>query len=139
MPNAQFSMSNKKEKMVKKERTFDIEDRLIDFSILIADVVESLPNTKSANHIGGQMIRSGCSPALNYGEGQEAESRKDFIHKMGICRKELRETKIALKIITRRPYKEVLSNSEKALNECLELLAIFSKSIETAKNNLEQK
>ena len=139
MPNAQFSMSNKKEKMVKKERKFDIEDRLIDFSILIADVVESLPNTKSANHIGGQMIRSGCSPALNYGEAQEAESRKDFIHKMGICRKELRETKIALKIITRRPYKEVLSNSEKALNECLELLAIFSKSIETAKNNLEQK
>ena len=72
-------------------------------------------------------------------EAQEAESRKDFIHKMGICRKELRETKIALKIIIRRPYKVVLSNSEKALNEFLELLAIFSKSIETAKNNLVQK
>ncbi len=138
MTNAQFSMNNKY-KMEKKERKFDIEDRLIDFAILIADIVEALPNTKTANHIGGQMIRSGCSPALNYGEAQEAESKKDFIHKMGICRKELRETKIALKIIIRRPYKEVLSNSEKALNECLELLAIFSKSIETAKNNLRQK
>jgi four helix bundle protein len=125
--------------MENKERKFDIEDRLIDFAILIADIVEALPNTKSANHVGGQMIRSGCSPALNYGEAQEAESKKDFIHKMGVCRKELRETKIALKIIIRRPYKEVLSNSEKALIECLELLAIFSKSIETAKKNLGQK
>jgi len=122
--------------MEPKERKFDIEDRLIDFAILIADIVEALPNTKAANHIGGQMIRSGCSPALNYGEAQEAESKKDFIHKMGICRKELRETKIALKIIIKRPYKLVVSKSEKALSECLELLAIFSKSIETAKKNL---
>lgn len=119
--------------MAKEERKFDLEDRLIDFTAMIADVVEGLPNTKAANHIGGQMIRSGSSPALNYGEAQEAESRKDFIHKMGICRKELRETKVALKIIARKPYKEVLSYSEKALKECLELLAIFSKSIETAK------
>lgn len=119
--------------MAKEERKFDLEDRLIDFTAMIADVVEGLPNTKAANHIGGQMIRSGSSPALNYGEAQEAESRKDFIHKMGICRKELRETKVALKIIARKPYKEVLSYSEKALKECLELLAIFSKSIETTK------
>ncbi|MBI4944978.1 MAG: four helix bundle protein [Bacteroidetes bacterium] len=125
--------------MTKEERKFDIEDRLIDFTVMIADVVETLPNTKAANHIGGQMIRSGSSPSLNYGEAQEAESMKDFIHKMGICRKELRETKVALKIIIRKSYKEVLSNSEKALKECLELLAIFSKSIETAKKNLVQK
>lgn len=72
MPNVQFSMSNKT-KMEKKKRKFDIEDRLIDFAILIADIVEALQNTKTANHIGGQMIRSGCSPALNYGEAQEAE------------------------------------------------------------------
>lgn len=122
--------------MAKVERKFDLEDRLIDFTVMITDVVEGLPNTKAANHIGGQMIRSGSSPALNYGEAQEAESKKDFIHKMGICRKELRETKVALKIIVRRPYKEVLGSSQKALGECLELLAIFSKSIDTAKKNL---
>jgi four helix bundle protein len=122
--------------MAKEARKFDIEDRLIDFTVMIADVVEGLPNTKAANHIGGQMIRSGSSPALNYGGAQEAESRKDFIHKMGVCRKELRETRVALKIVIRRPYKEVSSGSEKALKECLELLAIFSKSIETAKKNL---
>ena len=137
MSYVQFTMSNKS-KTDKIERKFDLEDRLIDFTVIIADVVEALPNTKVANHIGGQLIRSGCSPALNYGEAQEAESRKDFIHKMGICRKELRETKVALKIIIRRQYKEVLSNSEKALKECLELLSVFSKSIETAKKNLEQ-
>lgn len=119
-------------------KKFDLEDRLIDFSIKIADLVEGLPNTKAANHIGNQIIRSGCSPALNYGEAQEAESKKDFIHKMSICRKELRETKVALKIIIRKPYNEVRSNSENALRECMELLAIFSKSIETAKKNLKQ-
>ncbi len=122
--------------MAKVERKFDLEDRLIDFTVMIADVVEGLPNTKAANHIGGQMIRSGSSPALNYGEAQEAESKKDFIHKMGICRKELRETKVGLKILVRKPYKEVLNESQKALSECLELLAIFSKSIDTAKKNL---
>ena len=123
---------------MKEERKFDLEDRLIDFVIIITDIVEALPNTKAANHIGGQMIRSGSSPALNYGEAQEAESRNDFIHKMGICRKELRETKVALKIIIKKPYKEVLSKSEKAFKECSELLAIFSKSIETAKKNIAQ-
>jgi four helix bundle protein len=120
-------------------RKFDLEDRLIDFTVMVVDVVEALPNTKAANHIGGQMIRSGSSPALDYGEAQEAESKKDFIHKMGICRKELRETKVALKIINRRPYKEVLKDSEKALKECLELLAIFSKSIDTARKNSDGK
>ncbi len=123
--------------MTKEERKFNLEDRLIDFAIMITNIVEALLNTKAANHIGGQMIRSGSSPALNYGEAQEAESRNDFIHKMGICRKELRETKVALKIIIRKPYKEVLSKSEMAFKECLELLAIFSKSIETARKNLD--
>jgi len=124
--------------MIKEERKFDIEDRLIDFAVMIAEIVETLPNSKAANHIGGQMIRSGCSLALNYGEAQETESRKGFIHKMGICRKELRETKVILKIIIRKPYKEVLSKSERAFKECLELLAIFSKSIETARKNLDR-
>ena len=74
--------------MKKEERKFDLEDRLIEFAIIITDIVEALTNTKAANHLGGQMLRSGCSPALNYVEAQEAESRNDFIHKMGICRKE---------------------------------------------------
>jgi len=113
--------------MTKEERKFDLEDRLIDFAIMITYIVEALPNTKAANHIGGQMIRSGSSPALNYGEAQEAESRNDFIHKMGICRKELRETKVALKIIIRKPYKEVLSKSEMAIRNVWNFLVSFQK------------
>ena len=75
---------------------YDLEDRLIEFSLLIIDIVEKLPNTRAGNHIGGQLIRCGTSPAFNYGEAQVAESRDDFIHKMKICLKELKETLIAL-------------------------------------------
>ncbi len=82
---------------------FDLEDRLISFSIRIMEIAEKLPNTKSGIYIANQMIRSGTSPALNYAEAQSAESRNDFIHKMKICLKELRETHVSLKIIYRKP------------------------------------
>ena len=67
----------------------DLEERMIDFAVRIINVVEALPNTKVGNHIGGQLLRSGTSPAPNYGEAQSAESRRDFIHKMKIALKEL--------------------------------------------------
>ena len=78
---------------------YDLEERLIQFAPLIIDIVEMLPNTRAGNHIAGQLIRSGTSPAFNYGEAQVAESRDDFIHKMKICLKELKETHIAVQII----------------------------------------
>ncbi|MBN4065701.1 four helix bundle protein [Candidatus Amoebophilus asiaticus] len=74
-----------------KEKKYDIEERLIDFSVEIISFFESLPNTKSAAHLGGQLLRSGTSPALNYGEAKSAESKNDFLHKMKVCLKELRE------------------------------------------------
>ncbi len=64
------------------EKKYDLEDRLIDFVIQIDDIVEKLPNTRLGNYLAGQMIRSGTSPALNYGEAQGAESTNDFIHKL---------------------------------------------------------
>jgi four helix bundle protein len=81
---------------------YDLEERLIDFAIVVSDVVEGLPATRIGNYIAGQLIRSGCSPALNYGEAQSAESRNDFIHKMKIILKELRESLVSLKIIERK-------------------------------------
>ena len=72
---------------------------MIQFALLIIDIVEMLPNTRAGNHIAGQLIRSGTSPVFNYGEAQVAESRDDFIHKMKICIKELKETHIAVQII----------------------------------------
>ena len=76
-----------------KEKDFDLEDRLIDFAVRTIQLTESLPKTKAGRHIAGQLIRSGTSPAPNYGEAQGAESRSDFIHKMKVCLKALRETK----------------------------------------------
>ncbi|HMN47499.1 MAG TPA: four helix bundle protein [Ignavibacteriaceae bacterium] len=84
-----------------KSKKFDLEDRLIDFAVLIIEISENLNNTRAGNHISGQIIRSGTSPALNYGEAQSAESRNDFIHKLKVLLKELRETLVALKIIKR--------------------------------------
>ncbi|MDP3431711.1 MAG: four helix bundle protein [Bacteroidota bacterium] len=115
-----------------EERRFDLEDRLIDFALRVDEIVESLPSTKLANHIGNQLIRCGTAPALNYGEAQSAESTADFIHKLKIILKELRESRICLKIIQKKP----LLNPERLvaiIQENNELIAIFLKSIETAK------
>lgn len=114
---------------------FNLEERLIEFSILISDVVENLPNARTGNHIAGQLIRSGTSPAFNYGEAQVAESRNDFIHKMKICLKELKESKIALLIIKRKPLIIDYPKLDTTISECNELIAIFLRSIETANNN----
>ncbi len=114
---------------------FDLEERLVSFVVLIVEIVETMPNTRARNHLSGQLIRSGTSPALNYGEAQSAESRKDFIHKMKISLKELRETFVCLKII----YRTKLYKSEEKLNAAIkennELISIFIKSVTTAQKN----
>jgi len=120
-----------------KTRKYDLEDRLIDFTIACSLIIESLPITKLANHVGNQLTRSSTSPALNYGEAQSAESPGDFIHKLKVVLKELRESRVCLKIIIRKP---ILASESiiTVLNECNELIAIFLKSIETAKNNRDK-
>ena len=84
----------------------ELEERLINFAVQIVKVAESLPSTKAGNDLSGQLVRSGTSPALNYGEAQSAESRSDFIHKLRVVLKELRETSISLKIIQRTANSE---------------------------------
>jgi len=114
----------------------ELEDRLIDFAVVIVGVVEALPNSKAGNHVGNQLIRSGTSPAPNYGEAQSAESRRDFIHKMKIALKELRETMVWLEIIAR---KGMVSQdvTQTAINECNELIAIFVSSTKTADRSVK--
>jgi four helix bundle protein len=121
-----------------KSKNFDLEDRLIAFSVLIIKIVESMPNTKAGIHLANQLVRSGTSPALNYGEAQSAESRKDFIHKMKISLKELRETFICLKIISSTKLYSSEIIIKKAFIENNELISIFVKSIMTARNNLNK-
>ena len=96
---------------------FELEERLIDFSVLIIKIANEMPNTKAGNHLSGQLIRSGTSAALNYGEAQSGESRKDFIHKLKVVLKELRETFVCLKIIHRAKLYKSENLVKSALNE----------------------
>ena len=118
-----------------KEKKYDLEERLVDFTVLVFAVVKSLTKDYVGTHLGNQIVRSGTSPALNYGEAQAAESRRDFIHKMTISLKELRETLLNLKIIKRNKFSNNVEALEACLKETIELISIFVKSIETAKRN----
>jgi four helix bundle protein len=119
--------------MSKENRVFDLEDRLIDFAVRVIRFAESLPKNKVGNHIAGQLIRCGTSPAPNYGEAQSAESRSDFVHKMKVCLKELRETRIWLLMIVRCDLIKRASRLESLIHENDELISIFATSIKTAK------
>lgn len=112
-----------------------MQERLIKFAVAILEMVDMLPNTRAANHIAGQIVKSGTSPAPNYGEAQSAESRKDFIHKMGISLKELRETFVWLRIIEIRMMVKAQEKIRWLICECDELISIFASSIKTAKKN----
>jgi four helix bundle protein len=79
----------------------DLEDRLIDFAVRIVRLSTNLPGTPEGRHIAGQILRSGTSPAPNYGEARGAESHADFVHKLRICLKELNETSVWLRILER--------------------------------------
>ncbi len=118
---------------------YDLEDRLIDFSIRIIKIVNNIPNTPAGSYLAGQLVRSGISVSLNYGEAQNAESRKDFIHKTKVILKELRESFINLKIIHRSGLYKNEDEIMEALNETNELISIFVKSIKTANQNLLKK
>lgn len=114
-----------------------MEDRLVDFACLCLDICDYLPNTKAGQNLEYQLSKSGTAPALIYGEAQAAESRPDFIHKIKLVLKEVRECRVNLKIIKRKPV-IVHEKVDFALNEANQLMAIFLKSIETAKANNNQ-
>jgi four helix bundle protein len=121
--------------VTKENKEFNLEDRLIDFAVKIIYVAESLPKTKTGNHIAGQLIRCGTAPAPNYGEAQDAESRADFIHKMKVSLKELRETKIWLLITGKANLIKPASKLEPLIDESNQLISIFVASVKTAKQN----
>ena len=119
-----------------KSRSEILEDRLIDFALIVNKTLELLPKTYLGNNLSSQMTRSSTSPALNYGEAQSASSTKDYIHKMRICLKELRETNVGLKIIDRGNLINNQSLLNEAKKECGELVAIFVTSINSANKKL---
>ena len=121
--------------MTKETKTRELEERLIEFAVRAIRVTSALPNTKIGNHIATQMIRSCTSPAPNYGEAQDAESRSDFVHKVKIILKELRETKVWLVMIGKARLIRPVSKLEPLIAECDELISIFVKSVQTARGN----
>ena len=118
-----------------KKRTYDLSERCEVFAVDIIRYVQSLPDTLVGRHMGGQLLRSGTSPALNYSEATSAASRKDFVHKLRISLKELRETKMNLRIQQRAGLAEGGSQFDHIVSECDELERIFNSSNRTAVAN----
>ena len=116
---------------------FDLEERLVRFSVLVIEISKEISKSHTGSHLSDQLIRSGTSVSLNYGEAQSRESRKDFIHKMKIVLKELRESHICLKIIQQVKLLKSEDEINEAVRESNELISIFVKSIETAQHNLQ--
>ncbi len=116
------------------QKEYDLEERLVNFALTIASIVDALPNTRFAALVGDQLLRSSTSAALNYGEAQAAESKRDFVHKVQVILKELRESSISLKLLQRR----ALITEPAAFKESKELVAIFTASVKTAKKSLKE-
>jgi four helix bundle protein len=113
------------------EEKFDLEERLLEFSVSIIQLVDKLPDSRAGRHISGQLLRSGTSPLPNHGEAQAAESRDDFIHKLKLCLKELRESWRWMRLAKKaRLVPE--PTIDPVLKESDELIRIFVTSIKTA-------
>lgn len=118
-----------------QQHTFDLEERLLNYATHIIRLTEKLADTRAGNHIAGQLLRSGTAPLSNHGEAEGAESRNDFVHKLGICHKELRESRRWIKLIQRVPLIAETAELDILLCETDELIRIFSASIRTARTN----
>jgi four helix bundle protein len=116
----------------KKNGKYDLEDRLLEFAVQVVELSEALPHTRAANHVAGQLLRSGTSPYGNHGE---VESRKDFVHKLRICLKELRETRRWLRLVARLKNQKEPQTLPQCINESEELIRIFAASVRTTERN----
>ncbi len=120
---------------IMEKAKYDLEDRLVEFTCRMIDVFEALPHSRAGNYIAGQLIKSCHSPTFNYGEVQAAESRDDFIHKLAIVLKELKECRTALKVIIKKELIKPVEKLQDIFKETEKLKAIIAKSKETAKHN----
>ena len=114
----------------------ELEERLVTFSALIYKLTKQVKKEYFGDYLNNQVLRSSASAALNYGEAQSAETKRDFIHKTGVVLKELRETHINLKIIQKTGIIMDLNILEEALEECNQLVSIFHRTVQTAKKRI---
>jgi four helix bundle protein len=120
------------------ERAFDLEDRLLDFAARIIRVSESMKPSPAGRHVGDQLLRSGTSPFANHGEAEGADSRNDFVHKLRICYKELRESRRWMRLAQRADLLEQPERLTPLLDEADELIRIFAASLRTAEKKREK-
>lgn len=118
-----------------EQRKFDLEDRLVKFACMCLEICDLLPNSRTGQNLEYQLSKSSTASALVYGEAQAAESKADFVHKVKVVLKELRESRVNLRIIIEKPVL-IHVKLQIVLKEVNELIAIFIKSIDTAKQNL---
>jgi four helix bundle protein len=137
MQNAKCKVQNAKWQKESFMAGEDLSERLLDFAARIGKVVDALPSTRLGRHIAGQLVCSGTSPGPNYEEARGAESRKDFVHKLSICLKELRESRFWIRLIAKT---ELLPETKMSslLDEVTQLANIIARSIVTAKSNRDQ-
>ena len=115
----------------------DLESRFVEFIFTIRNISVKLKNDDFSLSVTNQMSRSSLSSSLNYGEARSAQSTRDFIHKLSIVLKELRETKMNLKVIDKLGLCKEKDLLSPAIKENDELIAIIYKSISTAKRRLK--
>jgi four helix bundle protein len=121
---------------VSSERRFDLEERLLEYAVRIVRLVDALPGTRTGRHVADQLLRSGTWPLANHGELPGAESRKDFIDKLGICLREIREARRRLRLVHRVPLLAP-SQIDPLVGETEALIKICFASIRTAEKNKE--
>jgi four helix bundle protein len=128
-PNIQHPTSNEEQ----RKRRFDLEERMLSHAARIVELYDSLPTGSGARQIGNQLIRSGTSPYLHHGEVEAAESLDDFVHKLKVCLKELRETWRALRLLQRTAKLPNSKEIDSLIEETQQLIRIFYQSVRTAR------
>lgn len=117
-----------------RKEGFDLEERLLNYAAAIVRLTAAMPATRAGAHVADQLLRAGTSALPNHGEAQAVESPADFIHKLSICLKELRESRRWLLLIQRVPLIREPEQVGPLLAETEELIRIFYRSIQTARN-----
>ena len=116
------------------EKKYDLEDRLLTYAADVIRLTDRFTRSRAGVHVADQLLRSGTSPLSNHGEAQAAESRDDFIHKMSICLKELRESLRWLRLVIHVPLVKDVTEATRVLSETEQLVRIFKSSVRTAKD-----
>jgi four helix bundle protein len=114
----------------------ELEERLIKLCIMIHELCKLTDYSFFAQHLVKQIVRSSTSAALNYGEAQAAESKRDFAHKVSIVLKELKETKINLRLMSSIVQANKKNDVDAPLRECDHLIAIFHKTVISTKKGI---